>query len=76
MVWKCRRHLWVLWSADHKAATAQESQEENRTLRTGGELNQDKMVEAGFLYVGSQGILWSADHSKSGHARFRSDIAL
>jgi hypothetical protein len=34
------------------------------------------MVEAGFLYVGSQGILWSADHNKSIYARICIDITL
>jgi hypothetical protein len=65
-----------LWSADYKAATAQEFQEDNRALRTGGEPNQNKMVEVGFLYVGSQGILWSADHNKSIYARNCVDITL
>jgi hypothetical protein len=35
------------------------------------------MVEAGFLYVGSQGILWSADHNKSVVKRaWLTDVAL
>jgi hypothetical protein len=76
MFWKCRRHLWILRPADYKAATAQEFQGDNRTLRKGGAPDQNKMVEACFLYIGSQGILWSADHNKSIYARNCIDITL